>query len=504
MQTGYVGIDLGGTGAKAGLFDEHGRLVRSSGRKYTATSREAGRAEIPIGVIYDAAREACREACADSGFHTRAAAISSQGQTFVSLDAQDQPLHDAIIWYDGRATEQAARLEAEVNKLIPRGADRPGITIIATVSKIVWLREKQPDLMRHARRFLLLPDYLSYRLAGRAVIDPSTACSTGLYVENTGKYCREVFAAAGIAENQVAQLGAFGAVIGGIARGAAREWGLAEDTQLVVGTNDQYAGALGAGNCREGIVTETSGTCLGLVTLKRRLPSPMPTGIFGGMFPIPGFHFALAFTKTAGVVMDWFKRECAPGLSLAELDRMAAGVSPGSDNLTFLPHFDGTISPVPNQAARGAIYGLTLQHTRSSIYRAILESLAFCLRENLELFEKNGFPFDTIRSLGGGANSDIWLQIKADATGRAIEKPAVTEAAIKGAAMLAAYGMGAFPSLAECSAAFYQSARRFDPNPAHRAAYDAAYRRYRELKRACYASFILDSRRSLGKLSHQS
>jgi xylulokinase len=245
----------------------------------------------------------------------------------------------------------------------------------------------------------------------------------------------------------------------------------------VTGTNDQYAGALGAGNCRPGILSETSGTCLAQVTLTRQLP-PLPAGLIGGNFPIPGYHFVLAFAKTAGLVLDWFQRELADDESLDTLDAAAAHVPIGCRGLTASPHFDGAISPQLKPTARGLFSGLTLQHTRADLYRAILESLAFNARENISAMRAVGLKPRVIRAIGGGAKSDFRLQMKADVTGLPVEKPAVTEAAILGAAMIAAVGAGEFASLPAASAAWYRCQRTFKPDRARAREYQPAFERY--------------------------
>ena len=147
----------------------------------------------------------------------------------------------------------------------------------------------------------------------------------------------------------------------------------------------------------------------------------------------------------------------------------------------MLPHFDGMVSPAPSPQVRGAFVGLTLQHTRADLYRAILESLTFSLRENIEFLQQCGFRMDVIRSIGGGAKNDMWLQMKADVTGLPVEKPKVTEAAVMGAAMLAAVGQGDFKSLQQSSEALYRRDRVFKPNQRNLRAYDEAYGRYRAL-----------------------
>ena len=479
---GYLGLDLGGTGAKAGVFDASGRLLGFGKVALTPTVSNDGRAEIPIERIYDAAAEAVREAVRTSGVEIRALAISSQGQTFVSLDADDKPLHPAIIWYDSRASEQAERMRQAASGARPM----PVIEAIATAPKVMWLRENYPELMRRARRYLLLPDYFNYLLTGEAVTDPSTASSTALYADDAPGYSPEALSAAGIAEASLAEIRPSGSAVARVRPEMANEWGLSDRTLVVVGANDQYTGALGAGNCRPGIISEATGTCLALVALTETPPKSVPAGMWLGRFPIGRYQFGLAYAKTAGVVLEWFNREFCPNKSLSELDELAASSPIGGNGVTVLPHFDGMVSPKPNPDTKGFICNLTLGSTLADIYRAILESLTFSLRENVEFLQDAGFEAGVIRSIGGGARSDFWLQMKADVTGLPVERPAVTEAAALGAAMLAAFGAGDFTSLEESSARLYKAQRVFAPEVGNNHLYAAPYEAYRELCRKAY------------------
>ncbi len=481
-QTAFLGLDLGGTSAKAGVFDHAGKMLGFARRGYEPLVDEHGHVEIPIEDIYDAARESVRQAVADSEARISAMSISSQGETFVSLDEQDRPLHRAIVWYDGRAREQSERLKKQyrVAAFAGKGTKEssPHFDPMCSGPKIVWLKDHFPDMMKRARRFLLLPDYIAYRLTGRAVTDSNTAASTALCAEGSRDFNKTALAVAGIAREQLAEVFLPGDSAGEILPEMAKDWRLEPGVLFVAGTNDQYAGALGAGNCRPGILSETSGTCLALVTLAAELPDPLPIGLFGGRFPIPEFKFALAYSKTAGVVLDWFMREFCRGSDVGALNAEAERVPIGCRGLTMIPHFDGTISPDPDPDVRGAFVHLTLKHTRADMFRAILEALSFSLKENIEFLGRHGFRIETIRSIGGGAKSDLWLQMKADVTGMPIERPAVTEAAVLGAAMLAACGNGDFHSLAESSASLYHREKVFEPDPARSADYEEPYRKY--------------------------
>jgi xylulokinase len=480
----YLGLDIGGTGAKAGVVDPEGRLLALAHRGYQPCASPEGYIEIHIEQIYEAAREAAATVIRQSDARILALSISSQGQTFVSLDDHDQPLHPAIIWYDSRATEQADQLQKALQAANLR-KPLPLVQTIAAAPKIMWLRERHPALMAQARRFLLLPDYFSYRLTGRAATDPITASSTALYANGSPDYCAAALDAAKIGKEQLAEILPVGAPIGRVRPQSGADWELSSETLMVTGNNDQFAATLGAGNCRPGMLTVMTGTCLALVTLTEKLPDPMPVGIFGGHFPIPPYDYALTYSKTAGVVLDWLKREWG-GVSLHEVDGLASAVPPGSRGVTMLPYFDGMFSPSPNAAARGAFMNLQLHHTRADLYRATLEALGYTFRENLELMQHHGLAMNTIRAMGGGAKSNFWLQMKADIAGRAIEKPQVTETAVLGAAMFAAVGHGAFRSLTEGSETFVKVERVFEPHVQNHARYDDLYRNYLALYRHVY------------------
>ncbi len=477
----FLGLDIGGTGVKAGVFGHDGRMLAFSRRAFEPTVSPDGHVDIAIESVYESARATVRESVGQSGARILAMAVSSQGETFVSLDKHDRPLHDAILWYDSRAGRQAEALRETVRAATGKA---PHIDAIMTVSKIQWLREHRPEVIGRAARYLLLPDYVAYRLTGVPAIDTNTASSTGLTTPDERGYDPAVLRAAELTLSQVSQIFVPGTPVATVSKSMADDWMLTPGTLLVAGTNDQYAGALGAGNCRPGILSETSGTCLAIVTLMESFDRPVPPGLMVGRFPIARYLFALAYSKTAGVLLDWFRRELCGNADFATLDREAAAIPIGCRGVSVLPHFDGMISPKPDPAVRGIFAHLTLRHTRADLYRAILESLCFCLDENIRFLREQGFSFEAMRSIGGGAKNEFWLQMKADVTGLPVERPVVTEAAVLGAAMLAADGQGAFHSLEESSAGFYRTGRVFTPDMDRHRAYREPYRLYQDLKAA--------------------
>jgi xylulokinase len=480
---GYLGLDLGGTGVKAAVFDRQGKPLALAHRPYRTEISPEGHAELDIRIIDKAAREAVREATGRAQVRVLALSISSQGQTFVTLDATDRPLHRVIAWFDSRAVKEARQIHEDLEE-----SDRQGLDLspIASAAKILWLRKNRPEISSRAARILLLPDYVTYRLTGQAVCDPVMAWTTGLFSESEGEYRLGALRLVGVAREQLSGVAPAGTRVGEVLPRVADEWGLEAGTQVAVGTNDQLAGALGAGNVSPGIVSETTGTCLALITLAQPPLPQLPRGLFQGPSPVFGFRYLLAYSKTAGLLLEWFRSQLGAGRSLEDLDAEALLIAPGSQGLSVLPHFDGMVSPNPNPSARGAFINLSLRHTPAHLYRAILESVAFSLRENLELITTAGFRIGRLRSIGGGARSDVWLQIKADVTGQEIERPLVPEAAVLGAAMMAATCVGHFKSVKEASEALYKGLKVFYPRSAAHQEYEEYYGRYVKYQKALY------------------
>lgn len=478
----YLGIDVGGTGAKAGVYDIDGVQLGFAQRGYQPVTDKNGLTDIPIEDIYNAARDSAREAVAASGAKIKSLAVSSQGQTFVSLDENDHPLHNAILWYDARAGEQADQMKQAIG-----GGDMyPLLEAVASAPKVMWLRDRFPNVMSRAHRYLLLPDYIYYKLTGIAATDPCIGASSGLYSDTEPDYNDAALRASGITKDQLARIFPSGTAFAGLTEEAAEEWGINKDAMAVVGTNDQYAGALGAGNCRPGIVSETTGTCLALVTLTNKAPVDISRGLITGRFPVSDHWFILAYSKTAGVALDWFVREFAGGMTHKKLDKLAANVPPGSNGISVLHHLDGFISPSLNDNARGHIHGLSMNSKLADVYNAFLESITFSSRQHVESYRLNGYSIDEFRCIGGGAKSDLWMQMKADVLNIAVERPLVVEAATMGAAMIAAVGDGKFSSIKESSEALHKPGKLFNPNPDSVRAYDLAYTRYLELFEKMY------------------
>ena len=266
------------------------------------------------------------------------------------------------------------------------------------------------------------------------------------------------------------------------------ETGLSTQTVVTVAPIDQVAAAVGAGNIAPGVITETTGAALAVcATVDRPVYDP------GGRVALyrhgaPGRFALLPWIPMAGMILRWFRDEFGGGMDYSSLVEQAAAVPPASDGLIVLPHFSGMNSPDVNPEAKGVFWGISTAHRKAHFTRAILEAVAFALRDNLELLAQSGIDCREIISLGGGARSRLWLQIKADVLQQPIKTMLCDETTSLGTAVLAATGTGSFANLDAAIAAMVHPADTVSPNPQNREVYDAAFRMYRELNRRNFSA----------------
>jgi xylulokinase len=330
----------------------------------------------------------------------------------------------------------------------------------------------------------MLPDYFIFHLTGRCVSDVRTAESTALFDRRAGRWIEPLLTHCGLRVDMMPKVGQPGDRAGELQPRPTAEIGLPPSIAVAVGAMDQLAGALGTGNVTPGWASVSLGTALAVVVTADHEPAT-PGGISLRPHPVPGLCALLAYAKTGGVVLRWFCDNFAPAWTYEDLFAQAASAPVGCNGVTCLPHFSGTATPSFNPAARGAFFGLALHHRRSHLARAVVESLCFTIRENLDLLG-TAAPVELLRATGGGAVSDVWLQMIADATGLCVERSAQPEAACFGAAQLAMKAAGAAHSIADVASALYKPDRRFLADDSSRAAYEEAFGRYRALRRKLY------------------
>lgn len=403
--------------------------------------------------------------------------LATQVDGVVAVDGQDRPLRPAIIWMDRRATRQAEVLRRRITDDDVRAITGLNLDAYHVAPKIAWLRDEDP-IAAGAAAFLLPGSYLVSRLTREHVVDHANASSTMLYDVTARDWSPRLMDLFDLDPKHLGRIAAASDVAGTLTAEAAGQLGLSTECRVVVGTGDEHGAALGAGAIRPGIVCDITGTAepIGTAALEARID---PTGLV----ETHGHADARAwFIENPGFVsggsVRWFLD--AFGGDEARLNEAAATVPPGSDGVTFIPALAGSTTPRWDEHARGTFAGLTLGHGWAHIARSILEGCTFGLRDIVERLDALGLGTGEIRVVGGGARSDTWLRMKADATGRVVRVLEAPEATAMGAGYLAATAAGIFDGLDQAVERLtVLDPVAYEPDVARRGVYDDAYGRYR-------------------------
>ncbi len=475
---GILTFDVGTSALKAALFTPELELIALASVAYQART-EQGRVEMEPGDYLGA----MKECVASLGMPRRLAAIgiTTQGETLIPVGAAGEPLSRAVVWLDARAEAEAARISRVLDRdVFYETTGLPEVNGALPLSKALWLRENEPELMERTHRLLLLEDYIRLFLTGEGATHASLATSTGWLDVRTGDYWPEALEAAGISRDLLPGILPCGAPAGKLTAHAARYLGLRAGTEVFTGAMDQTAAVL-ALSARPGVACETLGTAHVAAAATASPVFALTRRVTIYRHALEGQFVCLPIGNTGGMALTWFLREFgARGEDYAALDRLAESAAPGAGGVTFLPYLCGCVNPEPIPGARAGFFGAGLASTRAEFARAILESAGYELRLFLELLSQQGCAADAVCAIGGGAKSALWTQMRADITGRALIVPAVTEAASAGAALLAAWGAGVVAH-GVYPAALARERTAYRPNGETAAAYEKGYRRFRAL-----------------------
>jgi len=490
-----LSIDLGTTAIKAAVISPEGRVVGKCVREYALSTPSPLEVELPVNTYWDAFKKSIQ----DLLDMTKVAAgelgvlgMSVQGETLVLVDDRGRPIHNAIVWMDNRAQEEAAILDQEFPHAVTYEITGQ-VSIVPTwpAAKILWLKRHRRDLFQKTHKFLLLEDYFIHRLTGKYVAESSLLSSTVYWNIRTKQWWPEMLARLEIEESRLPEIKESGEIVGPIMPEVARELGLSDKLVITTGALDQAAGAVGVGNIRPGLFSENTGAALAIcATVDKPFMDPefrMPCHYHG----IPDLYMAHTFTS-GGMVLKWFRdRFCAQEIDVAQalgkdayalLDEEAGHVPPGCGGLVMLPHLEGAMAPEANPKARGVFFGFTLHHGRAHFARATMEAIAFIVKRNIDVLNALQIPVNEVICLGGGAKSRLWNQIKADILDKKIVTTANDQdAACLGAAFIAGQAVGIYRSLDEAIATSVSVNHTYAPDPAQREMYATAYARYIKL-----------------------
>ena len=497
-------FDLGTTSVKTCLFSKELSILGSSTLEYQLVTPAPGIVELPSQVYWDTIRRGIAGAAADAGadlMDVRAIAITTQGETMIPVDSCGNALHNAIVWLDERAHAEAADICAHFDaETFYAHTGVPECTGYCPVSKLLWFKRNQPEVYGAAHKFLLLEDFVIQKLTGRFVTEKSLLCTTGYYDIMADAYWSEMLDTMGLDVSKLPEPLECGAQAGRVLPEVARELGLNPEALVITAAMDQTAAAVGAGNLVPGIVTETTGTamCIGATADHPDMHHPARICVYRHIYP--GKYLLLPTCMTAGMVFKWFKdafcqeesRQAEEtGVSVYDiLGNQAGQAAPGANGLVLIPYFTGVIQPDNDPNARGIFLGVGLDTKKPEFVRAIFEGIAYMLRENLALIETvDGQKVTAVRSLGGGARSRIWRQIKADVCGVEIASMSESECTSLGAAILAAVALGYYPDAADAARQGNSLASSLLPDESKRALYDRGFARYQKVWQQCRPIF---------------
>jgi len=477
----YLGLDIGTTGVKAVLFDASGAELGAGLAEYTLETPRPDIVELDAEVYWESVCRAVKAAfdgSAASPKQLRALSVTGQAETLIMVDRDFRPLRKVIVWLDNRAKDEAKKIEGRFGaEELFRMSGQTEMLPCWPAAKILWYRNHEPELFRRTAHYLMVEDYILHKLTGRCVSCRGLLPSTLYYDIRTGEYSPAMLDYLGIDADQLPELLDCGESAGTC---------IANDSYVPAGAVaaaaplDHVCGNLGSGCSSPGVISETTGCTLALCAAFPKLVYDEEKRISTYLGHAPGSFVLLPWAPTAGMLLKHFRDEFSGGLSYRELDELAAEVAPGSDGLLLLPHCAGSVSPVCNPAARGVAYGVTLAHGKKHWARAVMESVAFLLRDNVDALRQLGAEITAIRTLGGASASALWLQIKADVLELPLAVVKCREATSLGAAILGAAARGDFGDPGGAAADMVRIARIVEPGE-NRDIYRECFKKYRKL-----------------------
>lgn len=494
----FLGIDVGTGGTRALIMDELGHVIATATEEHEPfSSPQIGWAEQDPEDWWRACCLAVRKALANGNLRgEQIACIGFSGQMHgaVMLDGSDEVVRPALIWCDVRTEKQCRELTQKigVDRLI-RLTCNPALPNF-TLTKLLWVRENEADRWKRVRSVMLPKDFARFCLTGDHATDMADASGT-LLLNVAGRcWSREMMQAAEIEESLLPALYESPEICGKVSVSGASATGLRPGTPVVAGAGDQAAGAVGMGIVAAGAVSATIGTS-GVVFAATDRPALDPKGrLHTFCHAVPGCWHVMGVTQAAGLSLRWFRNQFGADVRdgrdpYDSLTAEAANIPAGSEGALWTPYLMGERTPHLDPHARGALVGLTVSHTRGHVVRAILEGVAFSLRDSFTLFAEMGVPVRSIRLGGGGARSRLWRQIQADVFGCEVEIVEAEEGAAYGAAILAGVGAGIWSSVDAACSEVVRVAQRVTPQPEAMEMMNKSYAAYRRIYPALKSIF---------------
>ena len=500
----YMTFDVGTTAIKTCIFSESFQRIDASTDEYDLIT-ENGYVELDPGSYWENIAKAVRKIGERNDLSdVKSICITTQGETMIPITKEGEVLNRAVVWLDDRAGTQATEIIAELDRMAGckgREGERKGLDLLFEVTgvpemnglvplaKYLWFKEEKPEVYKRAYKFLLLEDYLIYRLTGVFATEKSLLTSTGWFDIRKDEVWGEILVNLGLDSEKLPKEMECGTIVSQISSQSAEELGLPKTVKIITGAMDQVTAAIGGGGLKDNVATATIGTAMVMTAaVSEEKAFSDPVVIYRGFRK--GQYVLTPMTNTAGVVFKWLKdtvfaedakKAKTEGASIYDrLCEMAVKVPAGACGVTMIPYFQGSIRPKYVPDAKGLFFGLGLDTGREVLVRSCLEGIGFMIRENIEMLGTYGVNVKTLQFFGGGSKNVVWNQIISDISQVELKKPEEEECASLGAAILAAVALGDRSSVDEAQK-YNRITRTITPDLAKKDAYDAAYCRYQEV-----------------------
>lgn len=487
-----IGIDVGTTSIKGMLINSNGKIIEFAKQEYLLDSDEGGLCELDPEIYWEITCQVIKKLVFNSGVQKEeiiGLAFSSQGETLIVVDSEGKPLRKAIVWLDNRSVNEVNDIKKRfVKQHILNITGQPEVLPMWPATRILWLKKNEPQIFNKAEKYLLVEDFLIFRMTGKYYTEHSISSSTLYFDISQKKWWTEMLNFIGIDEDKLPTLLESGKIVGIIISDAIQKTGLNDMTYCVTGAYDHPAGAIGSGNIRKGETTLTIGAAMAMCITLDRPNFDCSINLPCQCHAIEGLYFLLPYGQTAGIVLKWFK-DTFGQLEIQEAEkngddvydlliREAQKAPVGSGGLIMLPHLMGTGSPEFNPEVKGVFAGITLGMHKGYFIRAIIESVSLMIRHNLEVMKNNGIDVRVIHILGGASKNNLWNQILADVTGLPIITLQNPENSVMGACILAAVGTNIFKNIETACNVFVKVNSRFDPDFSNFQLYNKMYANY--------------------------
>ncbi len=475
----YIGIDLGTSAVKLLLMDGAGKIQKIVSREYPLYFPNPGWSEQNPEDWYTGAVEGLKELIADCD-KSQVAGISFGGQMhgLVILDKDDQVIRPAILWNDGRTAKETDYLNQEIGK--DKLSEYTANIAFAgfTAPKVLWVKNQEPENFARIEKLMLPKDYLAYRLSGTFCTDVSDASGMLLFDVKNKCWSKEMMDICGVKESQLPKIFESYEAVGTLKPELAAELGLSEEVKIAAGAGDNAAAAVGTGTVGDGSCNISLGTSGTIFISSEKFGVDANNALHSFAHADGHFHL-MGCMLSAASCNKWWMDEI---LKTKDYAGEQTGIKElGRNNVFFLPYLMGERSPHNNPNARGTFMGMTMDTTREDMTQAVLEGVAFALRDSFEVAKSLGIQIERTKICGGGAKSPLWRQMIADIFNIKVDIPESEEGPAMGGAMLAAVACGEYASVEEAAEKIVKIVDTVEPIPENAARYEKQYQKFRRI-----------------------